>query len=130
MLTSYFQRKLAWTSTLQASATLALVNPLLWWILDRSSVGFIFSATVAIVGSAVLLGVNPDMMPAPSGFLQRGVGAAANSSYGVDSEFYSALSGFASQETLEAGVWMLSILFCSCLCFGNIGRRFSKMNLG
>ncbi|KAK3400995.1 insulin-induced protein-domain-containing protein [Sordaria brevicollis] len=26
---------------------------------------------------------------------------------------------------IETGVWMLSVLFCSCVCFGNIGRRLA-----
>jgi hypothetical protein len=26
---------------------------------------------------------------------------------------------------VESGVWMLSVLFCSCVCFGNIGRRLA-----
>ncbi len=37
----------------------------------------------------------------------------------------SAAAGLASQETVEAGIWTLSVLFCSCLCFGNIGRRLA-----
>ncbi|CAG9944637.1 unnamed protein product [Clonostachys rosea f. rosea IK726] len=124
-------RKLTWTSSLQASLALALVNPLLWWIIDRSKAGFMLSTMVAVLGSAVFLGVNPDMMPAPSGLFHPGAGAGAgNSSYAIDSELYSALSGIASQETVEAGVWMLSVLFCSSICFGNIGRRLVSEKTG
>lgn len=35
------------------------------------------------------------------------------------------LGGLAKQETVETGMWMLSVLFCSCVCFGNIGRRLT-----
>ncbi|EFY88925.1 hypothetical protein J3458_008906 [Metarhizium acridum] len=113
-----FQRKLAWVSTLQVSATLALVNPLLWWLIDRSKPGFVLSAAVGLTGSILLLGVDPEIMPAPSGLPTR------NSSNAFHSDPL-ALGGLATQETVETGVWMLSVLFCSCLCFGNIGRRLT-----
>jgi hypothetical protein len=113
-----FQRKLAWASSLQVSATLALVNPLLWWLIDRSKPGFVLSAAVGLTGSILFLGVNPEIMPAPSGLSGR------NSSNAFESEPLT-LGGLASQETVETGVWMLSVLFCSCLCFGNIGRRLT-----
>ncbi|KAK9442696.1 INSIG domain-containing protein [Metarhizium brunneum] len=111
-------RKLAWVSTLQVSATLALVNPLLWWLIDRSKPGFVLSAAVGLTGSILLLGVDPEIMPAPSGLPSR------NSSNPFNSDPL-ALGGLATQETVETGVWMLSVLFCSCLCFGNIGRRLT-----
>jgi hypothetical protein len=113
-------RKLAWDSTMQASATLALVNPLLWWLIDRSLPGFILSTAVGITGSLLLLGVDPEMMPPPSTSPFR------NSSARVDAEITEplvTLGGIASQQTVETGIWMLSVLFCSCVCFGNIGRR-------
>lgn len=132
------QRKLAWASTLQVSVTLALVNPLLWWLIDRSKVGFILSATVGLMGSIFLLGVTPGMMPSPPAhlvYLRGGIGGAAtrfNDSV-EDSTAAGAtaaavpfpLAGIASQETVEMGMWTLSVLFCSCLCFGNIGRRLA-----
>ncbi|KAG5980107.1 hypothetical protein E4U55_004380 [Claviceps digitariae] len=112
-------RKLAWVSTLQVSATLALVNPLLWWLIDRSTSGFVFSAAVGLTGSLLLLGVNPDLVPAPSASLHR------NASAGFDNEPPSVLSGLPRHEVVETGMYMLSVLFCSCLCFGNIGRRLT-----
>jgi hypothetical protein len=112
-----FQRKLPWASTLQVSLTLALVNPFLWYLIDRSKPGFLLSAAVGITGSAVLLGINPDMMPTPSGSVYR------NESSSVAEPLV--LGGLASQETIETGIWMISVLFCSCVCFGNIGRRLA-----
>lgn len=123
------QRKLAWASTLQVSITLALVNPLLWWLIDRSTSGLILSALVGFTGSAVLLGVNPEMMPAPSGLLHSAM--LANSSSTTATEYFdgelpmTVIGGIANQGILETGVWMLSVLFCSCVCFGNIGRRLA-----
>ncbi|OHE92765.1 insulin-induced protein [Colletotrichum orchidophilum] len=111
-------RKLPWASTLQVSLTLALVNPFLWYLIDRSKPGFLLSAAVGLAGSAVLLGINPDVMPTPSSLTYR------NESERAYSEPIT-LGGLASQETIETGIWMLSVLFCSCVCFGNIGRRLT-----
>jgi len=33
--------------------------------------------------------------------------------------------GGVRRETIEGGIWILSVLFCSCVCFGNIGRRLA-----
>ncbi|KAH7326372.1 insulin-induced protein-domain-containing protein [Stachybotrys elegans] len=113
-------RRLAWDSTLQVSATLTLVNPLLWWLIDRSKTGFILSAGVGLTGSVLLLGVNPDMVPAPSA-LSFGNSSA---SYSMTAELPAATGTPTS--TMETGIWILSVLFCSCLCFGNIGRRLTQ----
>lgn len=32
---------------------------------------------------------------------------------------------YVSRESFEGGIWILSVLFCSCVCFGNIGRRLA-----
>lgn len=135
-------RKLPWASTMQVSLTLALANPVLWYLIDRSKPGFLLSAAVGLAGSAVLMGLNPDAMPAPASVL--GLASAAGSTVfhgangtgtaghggGVDVAATAAaaaggLWGLASQETVESGIWMLSVLFCSCVCFGNIGRRLA-----
>ncbi|KAG6008470.1 hypothetical protein E4U43_000150, partial [Claviceps pusilla] len=113
-------RKLAWVSTLQVSATLALVNPLLWWLIDRSTSGFVLSAAFGLTGSVLLLGVNPGLVLAPSASVHRNASTA--SAFQNES---SILGGLARHETVETGMYMLSVLFCSCLFFGNIGRRLS-----
>lgn len=118
-------RKLAWSSTLQVSITLALVNPLMWWIIDRSAAGLIMSGAIGFTGSALLLGVNPQMMPAPSSLLYHSAAAAngtAGSSYMPENDMPLRQE---AHGTLETAVWMLSVLFCSCVCFGNIGRRLA-----
>lgn len=127
-------RKLAWSSTLQVSISLALVNPLMWWIIDRSAAGLIISGAVGFTGSAVLLGVNPQMMPAPLSLLHmHGSSSATTTTAAANGTANGYLLGddmpvLPGQEvhgTLETGVWMLSVLFCSCVCFGNIGRRLA-----
>ena len=108
------------------SATLALVNPLLWWLIDRSKPGFLLSAAVGLTGSMLLLSVNPEMMPAPSRLAPHAAARSRNASATAgEAPAAVVLGGLASQETVETGVWMLSVLFCSCVCFGNIGRRLA-----
>lgn len=117
------QRKLPWTSTMQVSLTLALANPFLWYIIDRSKPGFWLSAAVGLVGSAVLMGLNPEMMPVPTGL---GPGALSrNLTRHRHSDSPAPLGALASHETIETAIWMVSVLFCSCVFFGNIGRRLA-----
>lgn len=132
-------RKLPWASTMQVSLTLALANPFLWYLIDRSKPGFLLSAAVGLAGSAVLMGLNPDVMPAPAAAALGGVGSAAAGAgrggnatatgaaggYASAQGGGAAFGGLASQETIETSIWMLSVLFCSCVCFGNIGRRLA-----
>jgi hypothetical protein len=30
----------------------------------------------------------------------------------------------------EGAVWIMSVLFCACLCFGNVGRRLALWREG
>jgi hypothetical protein len=121
------KRKLPWASTMQASLTLALVNPVLWYLIDRSKPGFILSTAVGATGTALLLVSNPDMMPSPasSTSLPRNYtsrhGRLPNSNI---------LGELVSRESIEGGIWILSVLFCSCVCFGNIGRRLALSGTG
>lgn len=34
-------------------------------------------------------------------------------------------AGLVSYETLAVVTWVGSVLFCSCVCFGSIGRRLA-----
>lgn len=121
---------------MQVSLTLALVNPFLWYLIDRSKPGFLLSSAVGLTGSAILMGLNPEMMPSPatataaaaSDLLPGGsFQAPANAWSRGDARNGSVttLGGLASQETVETGIWIVSVLFCSCVCFGNIGRRLA-----
>lgn len=120
-------RRLPWQSTLQLSLTLALANPVIWYLLDRTRNGFLLSAAVALAGSSALISINPGMLPSPimspqslsyvkslGNTSERGNGSARVVA-GSEEQF--------SYESLAVATWTASVLFCSCVCFGNIGRR-------
>jgi hypothetical protein len=121
-------RKLPWQSTLQLSLTLALVNPALWYLIDRSPPGLILSGLVSVSGTALLLGINPALVPSPSPveLLQGAV-----SKHGLYNGTVAALKneehvlGIFSEETVGVATWIASVLFVSAVCFGNIGRRLA-----
>ncbi|KAK7546923.1 insulin-induced protein-domain-containing protein, partial [Phyllosticta citricarpa] len=138
-------RKLPWQSTLQVSLTLALVNPALWYLLDRSKPGFTLSSAVGLAGTFVLLLLGeaaPVVIPAPP-IVGANVSASSNNapsttgpaalrwrqsmgmSNGGGGSGKEALLFAAgpSYEQLGTATWFWSVLFCSCVCFGNIGRR-------
>ncbi|KAH0543497.1 hypothetical protein FGG08_002165 [Glutinoglossum americanum] len=111
-------RKLPWQSTLQASLTLALVNPVLWYLIDRSKAGFLLSTVVGLTGTAILLGINPKMVPAPAT-------NSLNDSVSVGNSMWPVSAGLISVESIGVATWIASVLFCSCVCFGNVGRRLA-----
>ncbi|KAI9865998.1 MAG: hypothetical protein M1813_001965 [Trichoglossum hirsutum] len=112
------QRKLPWQSTLQVSLTLAMVNPVLWYLIDRSIAGFLLSSVIGITGTALLLGTNPKIVPAPAA-------GSSNASMGVGNSPWPVNAGLISAESIGVATWIASVLFCSCVCFGNIGRRLA-----
>lgn len=103
------QRRLPWQSTLQVSLTLALVNPVMWYLIDRSRTGFALSTIVGVSGAAALISTKPDVIPSP---------ATARSS--------NIFIAGVSYESVGVATWICSVLFCSCICFGNLGRRLSR----
>ncbi|KAA8575771.1 hypothetical protein EYC84_004871 [Monilinia fructicola] len=109
-----------WASDMQASLTLALVNPVLWYLIDRSRAGLAFSATVGVTGSALLLASNSDLMPSPAASIINNTVSHQSVDY---SEHES--ENLVARGSLETGIWISSVLFCSCVCFGNIGRRLA-----
>ena len=112
-------RKLPWQSTLQVSLTLALVNPVLWYLVDRSKPGFVLSMLVGIAGTAIAFGVNPEIVPSPATPSPRA--GMANTSY--DGTLLN--DSLMSNESIGVMTWIASVLFCSSVCFGNIGRRLA-----
>ena len=110
------KRRLPWESTLQVSLTLALVNPVLWYLVDRSKVGFVLSAIVGIGGTAICLNVNPQAPTYPN---------ATSAPYHHDGKM-----SLVSTEGIGVGTWIASVLFCSSVCFGNIGRRLAMGRRG
>ncbi|MCJ1469908.1 hypothetical protein MMC07_008552 [Pseudocyphellaria aurata] len=115
------QRRLPWQSTLQVSLTLASINPVLWYLIDRSKPGFFFSSVVGIIGTAIVLGVSPDLLPTPTPF--------SNVSSNISFD-HAIPHGSISNESIGIWTWMASVLFCSTLCFGNIGRKLALGKAG
>ncbi|KAI1134900.1 insulin-induced protein-domain-containing protein [Hypoxylon sp. FL0543] len=129
-------RKLPWDSTMQVSLTLALANPVLWFLIDRSMPGFLLSFFVGLAGTAVLLGLMPDMVPTPAnpsasafvgyagGLLNATVPAASDLNLQQhQQESTLSIGGLVlTQETVATCIWIWSVLFCCCVSFGNIGR--------
>ncbi|KAI1425963.1 hypothetical protein F5Y12DRAFT_314637 [Xylaria sp. FL1777] len=132
---AYAIRKLHWDSTLQLSLCLALVNPALWFLIDGSMPGFIVSSAVGLTGSALLTGLQPDMVPVPAilsssshGGLHNTGAIHSNASYYAGAE--AMLGGFANQQTFTLGIWTLNVLFCCCVVFGNVGRWLAVNKYG
>ncbi|KAL9112463.1 MAG: hypothetical protein Q9227_003305 [Pyrenula ochraceoflavens] len=95
-------RRLPWESTLQMSLTLALANPALWYLIDRSTPGLIISTLVGLFGTVLALVAYPNIIPQPS-----------------------TPGSTVSPDVVGVSAWVASVLFCSCVCFGNIGRRLA-----
>ncbi|TVY39892.1 Protein NSG2 [Lachnellula occidentalis] len=122
-------RKLPWSSTLQASLTLAFVNPVLWYLIDRSVPGLLLSSAVGFTGTLLHFLVSPEIMPSP--VLSANSTASHHKNLLVELNIMGVdLGGYISRETIEGAIWVLSVLFCSCVCFGNIGRRLALSGFG
>ncbi|KAL8874668.1 MAG: hypothetical protein Q9174_000008 [Haloplaca sp. 1 TL-2023] len=99
-----------------------MVNPALWYLIDRSKPGFLLSAIVGITGTAVLLGINPGIVPTPSAPPSR---SHATPAIDMSQKSFSCATKLVSNETIAVSTWIASVLFCSSVCFGNIGRRLA-----
>lgn len=115
---AFAMRRTPWESTTQASLTLALANPVLWYLIDRTKTGFILSTTLAISVMGLLLGLKPDLIPSTDSSAP-----AIPSLNGTGAE--SALEAGITQESMAVRTWVASVLFCACVCFGNIGRQLA-----
>lgn len=73
---------------------------------------------VGLVGTAIAFGVYPEIVPSPAAPSPRA--ALVNVSYD-----HSVYDGLISNESIGVGTWIASVLFCSSVCFGNIGRRLA-----
>jgi len=111
--------------------TLALANPALWYLLDRTKPGFTLSLSVGLLGTAALLLVNPEWVPAPSGHTlnQNATTFSERFSMAREGEHAEMLGGVVSYESVGVATWIASVLFCSCVCFGNIGRMMKGKNV-
>ncbi|UPX17677.1 uncharacterized protein EKO05_0008018 [Ascochyta rabiei] len=123
-------RRLPWQSTLQLTLTLALVNPALWYILDRSKPGLSFSLIVTSVLTSLIFLSNPTALPSPSGIAVGNVTSADSArrqQQQQQQQQQHLFVGLISYNTLAVVTWVGSVLFCSCVCFGSIGRRLAVL---
>ncbi|PKY02132.1 INSIG domain protein [Aspergillus campestris IBT 28561] len=116
---AFAMRRLPWESTTQASVTLALANPVLWYLIDRTKTGFLLSTTVGVAGMGIVLSLKPDLVPAATE-------ASRATIPGLNATLrdYGLVSGV-TQESIAVRTWVASVLFCACVCFGNIGRQLA-----
>lgn len=130
---THHQRRLPWQSTLQLTLTLALVNPALWYILDRSKPGLSCSLIVTSILTSFIFLSNPEVLPSPSlpaitNATQLPASSNSfvgqSSSNGMKNELF---AGVVSYDNLAVVTWVGSVLFCSCVCFGSIGRRLAVL---
>ncbi|KAL4755290.1 hypothetical protein BDW72DRAFT_57044 [Aspergillus terricola var. indicus] len=117
---AFAMRRTPWESTTQASLTLALANPVLWYLIDRTKTGFILSTTLAIGGMSLLLGLKPDLIPATEGSAPA-IPSLNGAGFGTEATPGAKLT----QESMAVRTWIASVLFCACVCFGNIGRQLA-----
>lgn len=96
-----------------------MINPALWYLVDRSKGGFIISTVLALIGTPALLAVNPDLVPLPTEAVNSNMVTAIDRMHAY---------GLFSSETVGVLTWIASVIFCSCICFRNIGRRLPLSN--
>lgn len=89
------------------------MNPFLWYLIDRSKSGFVLSTAIGLTGMMALLEMNPDIVFSP------------NASDAINDTAFGIAGLTLSQGQLAVGTWIASVLFCSCVCFGNIGRKLA-----
>jgi hypothetical protein len=95
-----------------------MANPVLWYLIDRTSSGFILSSTVGLAGMGVVLGLKPELIPASTG---PSFGTGVLNGTGLEN----VLGAGITQESLAVRTWIASVIFCACVCFGNIGRQLA-----
>lgn len=77
------------------------------------------STVVGVAGMGVLLGLCPELVPSSA----SGVPIAPTILNGTLSEY--GLTTAVTQESLAVRIWVASVMFCACVCFGNIGRQLA-----
>ncbi|CAI7600492.1 hypothetical protein PCG10_006563 [Penicillium crustosum] len=115
---AFAMRRLPWESTTQASLTLALANPVLWYLIDRTTTGFVLSTTVGLAGMGVVLGLKPELVPTSTG---PSFGASLLNGTGLENM----LGAGITQESIAVRTWVASVIFCACVCFGTVGRQLA-----
>lgn len=84
------------------------------------------STIVGVTGTIIHFLVIPEMMPSPVYTGDRPNSTIEHTEILGDLNVMGMdLGGYISRETIEGAIWVLSVSFCSCVCFGNIGRRLA-----
>ena len=94
---------------------------MLWYLLDRTRTGFALAAATGIAGTSILLAFVRDIVPLPvdgSEFASKGSAGRRPDEF---------VLGLFSHESIGLWTWIASVLFCSCLCFGNVGRWLTRV---
>ena len=73
---------------------------------------------VGLTGTAIAFGINPEIVPSPAATSPQAGSMNVSHVYGMH-------DGLISNESIGVGTWIASVLFCSSVCFGNIGRRLA-----
>ena len=76
------------------------------------------ATTVGVAGMSVVLGLKPELIPTSTG---PSVGTTFLNGTGWEN----ALGADITQESIAVRTWVASVLFCACVCFGNIGRQLA-----
>ena len=90
--------------------TQALANPVFWYVIDRTRAGFYLATALAVTGTSVLVMFVRDIVPLR-------LPTMAPAAPGTPP-----FLGLITYESIGLVTWITSVLFISCLCFGNIGR--------
>ena len=98
-----------------------MANPVLWYLIDRTKTGFSLSTIVGIGGMCIILGLRPELVP--SSDTPSTPGGSAPGLNGTTSDYV--LATGITQEGIAVTTWISSVLFCACVCFGNIGRQLA-----
>lgn len=95
---------------------------MLWYLIDRTKTGFLLSSTVGLAGMGVILGLKPELVPASAG---PSVGTTLLNGTGLENALATT-----TQESIAVRTWIASVIFCACVCFGNIGRQLAISGTG
>jgi hypothetical protein len=95
-----------------------MANPVLWYLIDRTSTGFLLSTFVGVTGMSAVLGLKPELIPVSTG---PSVGSSLLNGTGWENT----IGAGVTQESIAVRTWVASVIFCACVCFGNIGRQLA-----
>ena len=71
---------------------------------------------VGLAGMGIILGLKPELMPSS-------IDGSTATPFGSNSALV--FETGVTQEGIAVRTWVASVLFCACVCFGNIGRQLA-----